>query len=497
MSPFQGFICTLALLGHFRGARSQSNPSVNPCPTGQECTPLTDCFEFVDPNVRIPIIEKDEFPGEIPALPDLETSCPKENEKCCDKLMVDLIEPCEKLPNHQCISFAECSQVRGGRVEVGVRNTDDRCNDLGAVCCNLDVLKSGSNDTADVIPKAPITCGVRKLSLDDREEQFSAGRKDSQFGEWPHMCAIFWIDRTAQKFICGGSLISPEFVLTAAHCTIAYQTKSLLVRCGDSNLQDEREPAKYQESSIRTIVYHPRYNANNLENDFVVIQLEKELNLTEHIGTICLPEEPGDISYTEDQCFASGWGTENLEEGLFQAQLKHVKLPLIPFRKCENLLRKTSRLSDTFRLHRSFVCAGGVKDEDTCKGDGGGPLVCPSTKYKGRYVQVGITSWGIGCGDEDVPGAYAFVRSGICFIRWTAHCLSAGRVEDYIELGVCKDFLDLERNGFQSELEGVEIALQKSAGDARREVILANMRSALRLQLSLLEKLPNNCDFRG
>lgn len=192
------------------------------------------------------------------------------------------------------------------------------------------------------------------------------------------------------------------------------------------------------------------------------------------------------------ECFPSSEA-----EGIFQPQLKHVKLPLIPFQTCENLLRQTSRLSDTFRLHRSFICAGGVKDEDTCKGDGGGPLVCPSTKYKGRYVQVGITSWGVGCGDENVPGAYAFVRSGICFIRWTAHCLSAGQVEDFIELGVCKDYLDLERNRFQSELENVETAFQKSAGDSRREVILTNVRSSLKLHLSLLEKLPNNCDFRG
>lgn len=53
------------------------------------------------------------------------------------------------------------------------------------------------------------------------------------------------------------------------------------------------------------------------------------------------------------------------------------------------------------------MCAGGAKDEDTCYGDGGGPLVC-SVSYE-KYVQTGIVSWGVGCGEESVPGVYTNV----------------------------------------------------------------------------------------
>ena len=55
--------------------------------------------------------------------------------------------------------------------------------------------------------------------------------------------------------------------------------------------------------------------------------------------------------------------------------------------------------------------------EDTCKGDGGGPLVCPSGDGSG-YVQAGIVSWGVGCGQEGVPSVYTDVASSVCFIDW-------------------------------------------------------------------------------
>ena len=60
--------------------------------------------------------------------------------------------------------------------------------------------------------------------------------------------------------------------------------------------------------------------------------------------------------------------------------------------------------------------------EDTCKGDGGGPLVCPSSDSDSRgsssYVQAGIVSWGVDCGRQGVPSVYTDVASAMCFIDW-------------------------------------------------------------------------------
>ena len=71
----------------------------------------------------------------------------------------------------------------------------------------------------------------------------------------------------------------------------------------------------------------------------------------------------------------------------YQAQLRHASLPIIPNGICEELLRGT-RLGPRFRLHPSFVCAGG-DGPDTCQGDGGGPLICPLVADASRFAQVG------------------------------------------------------------------------------------------------------------
>ena len=96
-------------------------------------------------------------------------------------------------------------------------------------------------------------------------------------------------------------------------------------------------------------------------------------------------------------------------------------LPYIDKNECEQTLRKTLNES-RFKLDESLICAGGGAKEDTCEGDGGGPLVCPMNKYQNRTVQIGITAGGIGCGKPGIPGLYASVSDGICFIKHAIEC---------------------------------------------------------------------------
>lgn len=88
--------------------------------------------------------------------------------------------------------------------------------------------------------------------------------------------------------------------------------------------------------------------------------------------------------------------------------LKKIELPIVSHDDCQKSLR-TTRLRGRFLLDQSFICAGGEEGKDTCKGDGGGPLVCPIQNDPQRYYQVGIVSWGIGCGENQIPGVYANV----------------------------------------------------------------------------------------
>uniref|UniRef100_A0A0A9XRW5 Serine proteinase stubble n=1 Tax=Lygus hesperus TaxID=30085 RepID=A0A0A9XRW5_LYGHE len=91
----------------------------------------------------------------------------------------------------------------------------------------------------------------------------------------------------------------------------------------------------------------------------------------------------------------------------FQHAMKYVELPTVSRDECESKLQET-RLGPYFTLPESVMCAGGVPGKDTCKGDGGSPLICPIKGQLNRYQQVGIVAAGIGCG-TDVPGIYADV----------------------------------------------------------------------------------------
>lgn len=84
---------------------------------------------------------------------------------------------------------------------------------------------------------------------------------------------------------------------------------------------------------------------------------------------------------------------------------KSLKVHIMSKQQCLNALRKT-RLGIYFELHKSFICARGEENKDICNGDGGSPLVCSIPNQPGRYHQAGIVSWGIGCGDSNIPSVY-------------------------------------------------------------------------------------------
>jgi len=222
---------------------------------------------------------------------------------------------------------------------------------------------------------------------------------------------------TVNIYQCAGSLISKGVVLTAAHCIHEIKEK-IIVRCGEWDTLSNSENLPHQEQEIIRTFIHPSFNEKNLQNNFALLVTERDFVLDDHISPVCLPS-PMDQTNPKD-CVSNGWGKDVFgSKGEYQTRLKEIHLPIVPNDKCEKQL-KTTRLGQFFKLDDSFMCAGGG-EADTCKGDGGGPLTC---RHEGSstYTQVGIVSWGIGCGQKDVPAVYANVAKAACWIDKTVSC---------------------------------------------------------------------------
>ncbi|XP_014260481.1 tryptase-2 isoform X2 [Cimex lectularius] len=318
-------------------------------------------------------------------------------------------DKCECVPYYLC---ANNSIITDGTGILDIRLKGDLCESYLDVCCGKPLP---SEEAIKPIQRGRRGCGTR--NIDGVGFRITGAiDNESQFGEFPWMIAILldenFENANVKTYQCGGALIHERVVLTAAHCVQRKSSSPLLVRAGEWDTQTKNELYPHQDRQVEEIIIHEDYYAGALYNDIALLVLKEPFTFADNVDIICLPKQ-GDVVLNKE-CSASGWGKDVFgKKGKYQVILKKVDLPMVDRNTCEAELRKT-RLSQYFNLHESFVCAGGIAGQDTCKGDGGSPLVCPVPGEKYKYQQVGIVAWGIGCGNE-TPAVYVNVAH---FRKW-------------------------------------------------------------------------------
>ncbi|XP_041971599.1 phenoloxidase-activating enzyme-like isoform X1 [Aricia agestis] len=317
----------------------------------------------------------------------------------------------------------ETIPVSAANLEYVQRSRCDRSRE-NYFCCDEADLRHGNEKNESLLPdRSAKRCGVHNNS----KNRIIAG-KATAIDAYPWMGIIEYAD-SGRPYLCAGSLINDRYVLTAAHCLVSSNNRSLgagSVRFGEYNVTNEGPDCVETEGGgidcttgvlsikIESFIVHPEYDKSKTlksVNDIALIRLMEPTPYTEFIRPVCLPgkditaEPPSNLTLV-----IAGWGYKN------ETHYSDVKLDaIIPLADRDTCLKKYSR-DGIPTIGPSQICAGGG-EKDVCGGDSGGPLSYYHQNDNFEEI-VGVISFGPRqCATIDRPSVYTKVYDYLDWIK--------------------------------------------------------------------------------
>ena len=242
------------------------------------------------------------------------------------------------------------------------------------------------------------------------------GGHRSSLGKWPWLVSF-------QKFgthNCGGTLISDQFILTAAHCFDDHEPEKHTILLGSNDLNN---PIVQSRQILRTVI-HEGYDPNTVvpRNDIAIVKMNRKVEFNEYLQPICMTPPRPKAFGPGQKCTLAGWGKlENGSSGGFPFILHDVQTPIIPIDKCgigEYSRTEIGGRGGQSSINEKQLCAGKLDTGGfgVCNGDSGGPLMCLDDD---TYYIAGIVSWSRGCAEKNAADVLTNVEQYLGWISKT------------------------------------------------------------------------------